>query len=261
MVVRLDMDGYHLHTRDERCKLKMWPDQLEANDFARLSEDIRHLRTGNSVSAPVYDHKSGRFISSREITCRPVVLVEGLHAALINSLSNSKLIDISCYLDTAEDLRRSRKVHRDVADRSYSFLEAVKQIKDREYFVKSIIFKQRHLSDIVIQTLRATKGSPNYKMLISSRFMNNTQNGHFLKSIIQQYGQTSEVKQGGNAYLEIANMDFISLLRFIEDQHFLRLRVDIKEIFSGKSIHGSYSNLVKHILAVIISLLTYQTEG
>lgn len=173
IVSHLDMDGYHLHSREEREKLDEYPDELKANDFVKLSRDIAQLLEGKNILMPVYDHKRGYFAEPKLIEPKPFLFIEGLHAGLINQISNISLFDYSIYLKPDEDIRRAWKVKRDVEDRQYTYQSAIKQIENRRPFVKKYVLPQSDLSDFQLSTKRKKHGGFEYCIIASDRFIQN----------------------------------------------------------------------------------------
>jgi len=110
------------------------PDSLE---FALLAEHIRTLKAGGSVQVPVYDFAS----HSRQTGCtlfqpKPIILVDGILILTQDELR--PLFDFSFFVDTAENLRFERRLHRDVRERGRTpegvrqqFFRQVKPMHDR----------------------------------------------------------------------------------------------------------------------------------
>ncbi len=163
----VDLDGYHRHDREERTHLCEYPDQPEANDFETLFSDLTALRRGLLVKIPMYNHKTGRFDTPRKVNPKPIIFVEGLHAAAINSICGKKLIDFSVFLHPEEDLRRSWKVRRDVADRSYRYMDAVEQIERRRPFVEQFVLTQREMADVVVQMVAHSPQIVHHRIFLS----------------------------------------------------------------------------------------------
>ena len=170
-VSHLDMDGYHLHNREEREKLGEYPDELKANDFAKLSKDIVQLLEEKNILMPVYDHQQGKFAEPRLIKPKPVLFVEGLHAGLINQVSNISLLDYSIFLKPDEYIRRAWTVKLDVEDRQYTYQSAIQQIKDRSPFVKKHVLPQSDISDFLLFTTRKKKGGFDHCIIASDKFI------------------------------------------------------------------------------------------
>jgi uridine kinase len=168
----LDMDGYHIHTRRQRLSLLEYPDDPAANDFDQLFKHLVLLKKGQYVNVPRYDHRTGEFRSPHNLGAHYVLIIEGLHAAMINELSQASLVDISIFIDPQKDLRDAWKVKRDVTIRRYPFRQAVDQIGKREPIVREVILPQRDKADIRIAISSMRDGSPDsYEVWLNSIFL------------------------------------------------------------------------------------------
>ena len=82
-----------------------------------LEQHLRHLREGEGILKPVYDHRDGSF--GRPDMCSPkeFVIAEGLLGYTTRAMRDC--YDVKIYLDPDEDLRVKWKVHRDTTKRGY----------------------------------------------------------------------------------------------------------------------------------------------
>ncbi len=165
----LDLDGYHKHTRKERKSRNEYPDQIKANDFNRIINDVKELSNWKTVSAPKYNHRKGVFSKPKKIEPNDILFIEGLHAGMINQISGEKLIDLSIFIYPEEDLRKSMKVRRDVWRRGYSYSEVIDQIEKRNPLVEQFILPQIDFSDIIVRMYRES-GHISYAVLTSQKF-------------------------------------------------------------------------------------------
>jgi uridine kinase len=89
------------------------PDALET---PRILEDLRTLKAGRPVETPCYDFSRHiRLQETRRIEPVPLIVVEGIHAMSLPDLR--ALEDVSVFVDTAESVRKARRVRRDMAER------------------------------------------------------------------------------------------------------------------------------------------------
>ncbi len=108
----------------ERAALNF--DHPASLDTAMMIEDIRALKRGETIEAPIYDFV--KYIRKTEkLTLAPkrVIVVEGI---LI--FENSELVDemdIKLFVDTDADVRIIRRILRDVEERGRSLQSVVEQ--------------------------------------------------------------------------------------------------------------------------------------
>ena len=103
----------HLPHHD-RCKNNF--DHPDSLDFALMVEQLRDLSAGRSVQIPAYDFaQHTRAAHSSSFTPTPIIIVEGilsLHPAEVRSMYRLKF-----FVDTPTDIRLSRRMDRDIAER------------------------------------------------------------------------------------------------------------------------------------------------
>ncbi len=171
-VAHFDLDGYHWHTREERRQLQEFPEELRSNNFERIVHDLELALSGHSIDMPTYDHSIGAFSSPIRLAPRPILFVEGLHAAMLNEISGRKLIDVSVFTFPDEELRQCWKVGRDVRERGYQHDDAARETADREPFVVEHVLPQMSRADIVLRSSATDKkGHVKHKILLLPRFV------------------------------------------------------------------------------------------
>jgi phosphoribulokinase len=166
----LDLDGYHLHSREERQLLCEYPEDPSANDLCRAGRDLEHLLGGRTVSMPVYDHKAGAFTRPKVLSPRPILFVEGLHAGLLNGRARRQLVDYTVFVNPREDLRLAWKVNRDVNDRGYSYADATGQIALREPYVRKYVRPQRDSASVVALVEMTSSRTQSHRVFVTPRF-------------------------------------------------------------------------------------------
>ena len=259
-VAHLDLDGYHLHTREERKKLNEYPDEIKANDFDKIIHDIKALMSGENIDMSVYDHKNGVFSSPVKLEPKQIVFVEGLHSVMINEISDQKIIDLSVFLYPDEDLRKSWKVKRDVNERGYSYSEAIEQIANRKAFVTKYIFPQIEIADILIHIHRTKNGSIRYRVLLSPTFYNRCLTDKCIKGILLKYFRGQKVDFKDKQYTEVhlesntTMCDFlkskVSQLGLITSQHSISY---IKDQYT-------YAEMVEILFALILTIIAGRND-
>ncbi len=99
------------------------PDSLETE---LLIAHLKELRSGRSVSVPVYDFSTHtRRGETRTINPQPIILVEGILIFVDPALR--KLFDVKIFVDTDADLRLIRRLQRDMAERRRTFDSVITQ--------------------------------------------------------------------------------------------------------------------------------------
>lgn len=108
-----------------------------ANDHFRMLRDVRSLLNDGSAETSHYDHGTGLFKQFERRQKKELILVEGLHALYLPSLTN--LYDVRIFLSMDEELRRGLKISRDVESRGKdlkkTLLEIERRISDRDQYV------------------------------------------------------------------------------------------------------------------------------
>jgi phosphoribulokinase len=141
-------DHYHRHDREERVRLGVTPLRPECNHLDVLTQHLGHLRAGDPILKPVYDHREGVFRPAEYVHPAQFTIVEGLLA--FHSPAMRELYDVRVYLDPPEDLRRRWKVQRDCSRRGYTTDAALEELDRRETDAEEYIRPQRRHADLVI---------------------------------------------------------------------------------------------------------------
>ena len=102
---------------EERSRLNY--DHPDAFDTELLCEHIKELKTGSSVSMPVYDYSlHNRPKETILVNPAPVIVLEGIMIFAEPKLCD--LMDIKVFVDTDADVRILRRIVRDVKNRGRS---------------------------------------------------------------------------------------------------------------------------------------------
>jgi uridine kinase len=105
-------------------------DLPHAIDWDAAERALRDCRAGLATRVPSYDFATHSRIAERERTAwqpRPIVLVDGLW--LLRPPAIRRLFDLKIYLDTPTDLRCSRRLTRDIAERGYTAEAVERQLR------------------------------------------------------------------------------------------------------------------------------------
>jgi len=254
-VTHLDLDGYHLHTREERKKLNEYPDEIKANDFDKIIHDIKALMLGKTIDMPIYDHKNGVFSSSVRLSPKQIVFVEGLHSVMINEILGQKIVDLSVFLYPDEDLRKSWKVKRDIDERGYSYSEATEQIANRKPFVIKYIFPQINIADILIPIHRTENGSIKYRVLLSLTFYNRCLTDKSIKGLLLKYFRTRKVNFEDKQYAEIHLESNATIFNFLKSKTSRLGLITSQRSIPYIEYRYSYAEMVEILFALLLTII------
>jgi phosphoribulokinase len=147
-VTHISADDYHRFDRLQRAELGITPLHPDANHLDILTQHLTHLRRGEPVLKPVYDHVNGAF--GPPVYLRPArfLIAEGLLNFHTETLRSAH--EIRVFLAPPEALRRSWKVKRDCTRRGYTTSEALAELDRRQEDARGYIQPQRDHADIVV---------------------------------------------------------------------------------------------------------------
>ena len=154
----LSGDDYHRYGRQQRADRGITPLDPSANHLDILSQHLGHLRAGEPILKPVYDHRSGTLEPPVVVRPHPYVVVEGLLSYHSEELRAAH--DIRVFLAPPEELRRTWKLTRDCTRRGYTTHEVLSELDRRELDVESYIKPQRKHADIVVSFRPTTSDHP-----------------------------------------------------------------------------------------------------
>ncbi len=147
-VARINADDYHRYERAERRGLGITPLHPDANHLDVLTQHLWHLRRGDSVLKPVYDHRDGTLGRPQYLRSPRLLVVEGLLNFHTETLRTAH--DVRVFLAPPEDLRRAWKLKRDCTRRGYTTDEVLAELDRRERDAARFIRPQREHADIVV---------------------------------------------------------------------------------------------------------------
>ena len=94
-------------------------DHVDARDHRLLAEHLAALKAGRAIDMPHYDFVlHGRRPERRRLEPAQVIIIEGTH--VLHPPSLRALYDLALYLDVPDDIRLTRRIRRDVAERGRS---------------------------------------------------------------------------------------------------------------------------------------------
>jgi phosphoribulokinase len=147
-VVRMSADDYHCYDRRERARLGVTPLHPDSNHIDILTQHLLHLRRGDPVLKPVYDHRDGTLRPPVYLRPASFMVVEGLLNFHTETLRTAH--DIRVFLAPPEELRRAWKLKRDCTRRRYTTDEVLRELDRREADAARFIEPQREHADIVV---------------------------------------------------------------------------------------------------------------
>jgi uridine kinase len=91
-------------------------DHPESLEFELLADHLDRLKTGHTVRVPRYDFATHRRLAETvDFAPRPVLIVDGI--LLLSQESVRARLDVAIFIETAEPVRFTRRLARDVAER------------------------------------------------------------------------------------------------------------------------------------------------
>jgi phosphoribulokinase len=157
-VSRLNADDYHRYDRAMRREVGLTPLHPECNHLDILTQHLLHLRRGEPVLKPVYDHRDGTLGAPAYLRPARFMCVEGLLNFHTETLRSAH--DVRVFLAPPEDLRRGWKLTRDCTRRRYTTDEVLRELDRREADAAAYITPQRAHADIVVSFRSSSTEDP-----------------------------------------------------------------------------------------------------
>jgi len=157
-VAHLSADDYHRYDRHERQGLGITPLHPDANYLDILTQHLGHLRRGQPVLKPVYNHRKGTLGRPRYLKPAQYLVVEGLLGLHTETLRTAH--DVRVFLAPPEELRRAWKVKRDCTRRGYTTDQVLWELDHRERDAEAFIRPQQAHADIVVSFRPHRGGDP-----------------------------------------------------------------------------------------------------
>jgi phosphoribulokinase len=157
-VTHISADDYHRFDRRQRAEIGLTPLHPDCNHLDILTQHLIHLRRGEPVLKPVYDHRDGSFQPPEYVRPGTFLVVEGLlnyHTETLRSVH-----DILVALAPPEELRRAWKLKRDCTRRGYTTNEVLAELDRRQRDAEAYVHPQRAHADIVVSFVPGASGEP-----------------------------------------------------------------------------------------------------
>ena len=147
-VTHVALDDYHRYDRRQRAERAITPLHPDANHMDVMTQHLRHLRAGEPILKPVYQHADGTFGPATYVVPHGFTVLEGLLGYHTDELCD--LYDVRVYLAPPEALRRKWKVDRDCSRRGYTTDQVLAELDRREPDSAAFIRPQQRRADMVV---------------------------------------------------------------------------------------------------------------
>jgi phosphoribulokinase len=147
-VTHIGTDDYHKYDRAERAENGLTPLHPDCNYMDIISQHVHHLRNGEPILKPVYQHHDGTFGRPVHVEPKRFVVIEGLLGYHTDELASA--YDVRVYLAPPEELRRAWKLKRDSTKRGYTEQQVLDDLDKREPDSASFIRPQEHRADLIV---------------------------------------------------------------------------------------------------------------
>ena len=114
-------DSYYrdLHEQFDHDGGKVNFDHPDSIEFELMIKHLKELKKAKDILVPRYDFTTHRrMLESTLFPARPVVVVDGILVLALKEVR--ELFDMTFFIETQEDLRFQRRLHRDVRERGRS---------------------------------------------------------------------------------------------------------------------------------------------
>jgi phosphoribulokinase len=150
-VTHVCTDDYHRYDRKERKEKNITPLDPDCNYMDIIAQHLEHLRAGDPVLKPVYQHKDGTFGPPVYVTPARFTVIEGLLGFASQPMRD--VYDVRVFLNPPEELRRRWKVQRDCSRRGYTTDQVLAELDLREPDSEAYIRPQRRHADMLVAFL------------------------------------------------------------------------------------------------------------
>ena len=147
-VTHVCTDDYHRYDRKQRAELDITPLDPACNYIDIMAQHLHHLRHGEPILKPVYNHSDGTFGPPVYVKPHDFTVIEGLLGYHTREMRDC--YDVRVYLAPPEELRRKWKVSRDTSRRGYTTDKVLSELDRREPDSAAYIRPQEQDADIVI---------------------------------------------------------------------------------------------------------------
>ena len=147
-VTHIGTDDYHRYDRRQRAENGVTPLHPDCNYIDIIAQHVRHLRDGEPILKPVYNHGDGTFGAPVYVVPRRFAVIEGLLGYHTDELAEAH--DVRVFLAPPEELRRAWKIKRDTAKRGYTDEQVDAELARREPDSEAFIRPQKSRADMIV---------------------------------------------------------------------------------------------------------------
>jgi phosphoribulokinase len=147
-VTHIGTDDYHRYDREQRAEHGITPLNPDCNYIDIMAQHIGHLRNGEPILKPVYQHEDGTFGPPVYVFPKRFAVIEGLLGYHTQELCDAH--DVRVFLAPPEELRREWKIKRDTSKRGYSEEQVLAELDKREPDSEAFIRPQKRHADMLV---------------------------------------------------------------------------------------------------------------
>merc|ERR1711988_1956172 len=145
------LDDYHANDRQGRKETGLTALNSKEQNFDLMYEQIKALKSGESIKKPIYNHVNGTLDTPEEVKPTPIVIIEGLHPWHDERVKN--LLDYTIYLDISDEIKQAWKIQRDMAERGWTLEQVQEEIQKRKPDFDEFVMPQKKSADAIVQVL------------------------------------------------------------------------------------------------------------
>ena len=99
----------------KRCGINF--DHPDSIDFELFYQHLKILKDGDGINSPIYSYKTHKRLSkNNRINVCDILIVDGIYVLLKKNVR--KLFDLAIFLDVKLEVRKQRRINRDIVERS-----------------------------------------------------------------------------------------------------------------------------------------------
>lgn len=172
---QIELDWYYrdLSELDPSLAAQTDFDDPDALELELLQKHLAALLEGHPVPTPRYDFsRYSRLPDSVSLPPKPLILIEGIF--LLANPEIAKLLDISVFVETPDDIRLLRRIRRDLAERGYTLEQILSMWENHAYpSFQRFVLPQREKASLIWRSEEDTAFVPSFLADLRSRLARN----------------------------------------------------------------------------------------
>merc|ERR1719498_567444 len=148
LITTICLDDYHTLDRTGRKDTGISALDVKANNFALMADQLKALKQGRAIKKPIYNHDTGEIDPVETIHPNHIIIVEGLHPMLDKDVIAS--LDFTFYIDVHDDVKKARKIERDMVERGHKMEDIIATIESRKPDFAKFVEPQKANADVII---------------------------------------------------------------------------------------------------------------